>query len=202
MCKSFPKIDALDISSLKCGKACIEENKDCSEHTIKVNQFECVTYIHKDKEKKKLKLLDKMMKPKELIDLLRLKLEKFAIHRFNVEHTAKTFDNLVNNLNVNSILKIHDFSENYTCLLLEETQSFHWVQETATVYPIVVMRKVCNEIWEDHLVFISDDKKHDVPFIEKCNEILHHQYVEQGLQINHDIDYNYGCSSHFKGIVK
>ena len=124
---------------LKCGKACIEENKDCSEHTIKVNQFECVAYIHKDKEKKKLKLLDKMMKPKELIDLLRLKLEKFAIHRFNVEHTAKTFDNLVNNLNVNSILKIHNFSENYTCLLEEETQLLQWVQEAATVYATVVM---------------------------------------------------------------
>ena len=90
----FPKIDALDISSLKCGKAWIEENKDCSEHTIKVNEFERVTYIHKDKEKKKLKLLDKMMKPKDLIDLLKLKLEKFAMHRFNVEHTGKTFDNL------------------------------------------------------------------------------------------------------------
>ena len=145
-CKSFQKIDALDIPLLNCGKACIEENKDCSEHTIKINQFECVTYIHKNKEKEKLKFLDKMMKRKELIDLLKVKLEKFAMHRFNVEQTAKTFDNLVNNLNVNSILKIHDFSENYTCLLLEEIQSFHWVQETATVYPIVVMRKVCNEI--------------------------------------------------------
>ena len=42
-CKSFPKTDALDISSLRCGKTCIEENKDCSEHKIKVNQFEYVT---------------------------------------------------------------------------------------------------------------------------------------------------------------
>ena len=56
-CKSFPKIDALDISLLRCGKACIEEEKDCIELTIKVTQFERVTYIHKDKEKKKLKLL-------------------------------------------------------------------------------------------------------------------------------------------------
>ena len=55
------------------------------------------------------------MKPKELIDLPKLKLEKLAMHRFNVEHTAKTFDNLANNLNVNSILKTHDFSENYAC---------------------------------------------------------------------------------------
>ena len=92
--KSFPKIDALDISLLKCGKACIKENKDCSERTIKVNQFEHVIYIHKDKEKKRLKLLDKIMTPKELIDLLKLKLEKFAMHRFNVEHTVKLLKTL------------------------------------------------------------------------------------------------------------
>ena len=182
---------------LICNKACIEENKDCSEHTIKVNQFERVAYIHKDKEKKKLKLLDKMMKPKDLIDLLKLKLEKFAMHRFNVEHTVKTFDHLVNNLNVNFILKIHYFSKNYTYLLPEEIQSLHWVQDTATVYPTVVMRKVGNEIREDHLMFISDDKKHDLPFVKKWNEILYHDYVKEGLQINHNMEYNDGCSSQF-----
>ena len=52
-CKSFPKIDALDITSLKCSKYCIEENNDCSDHTIKVNQFERVTCIHKEKGKGK-----------------------------------------------------------------------------------------------------------------------------------------------------
>ena len=62
------------------------------------------------------------------------------------------------------------------------------------------MQKVSNEIRENHLVFISDDKKHDVPFIEKCIEIFHHHYVEEGLQINHNIEYNDGCSSQFKCI--
>ena len=166
------------------------EKKNCPNNLIYITT---VTYIHKDKEKKKLKLLDKMMKPKELIDLPKLKLEKFAMHRFNVEHTAKTFDNLANNLNVNSILKTHDFSENYACWLPEETQSLHTVQETATVYPTVGMQKVGNEIREDHLVFISDDKKHDVPFVEKCNEILHHHSLEEGLKSNHNIEYNNDC---------
>ena len=54
-----------------------------------------------------------MIKPKELIDLLKVKPAKLAMHKFNDGHTAKTFDNLVNNLNVNSILKICNFSENY-----------------------------------------------------------------------------------------
>ena len=88
-----------------------------------------------------------MIKPKELIDLLKVKPAKLAMHKFNDGHTAKTFDNLVNNLNVNSILKICNFSENYM-LLPEEIQSFQWVQETATVYPIAVMGKVGNEIRE------------------------------------------------------
>ena len=52
------------------------------------------------------------------------------------------------------------------CLLPEEIQSLHWTQETATVYPIVVIRKVEDDIHEDHIVFISNYKKHDVLFVE------------------------------------
>ena len=59
------------------------------------------------------------------------------------------------------------------------------------------MRKVGNEIREDHLMFISDDKKHDLPFVKKWNEILYHDYVKEGLQINHNMEYNDGCSSQF-----
>ena len=51
---------------------------------------------------------------------------------------SKTFDNF-NNLNVNSMLKIHDFCKNCTYLFPEEIQLLHWVQETATVYSTVVI---------------------------------------------------------------
>ena len=56
-------------------------------------------------------------------------------------------------------MKIHDFSENYTCLLPEEIQSIHWTQETVTICPVVVMSKIGENIQEDHFVFISDNKK-------------------------------------------
>ena len=199
-CKSFPKIDALDIPSLKCSKSCLKEGKDCNEHTILIHQFQRVEYMHKGEQKKKLKLVDQMIKLTDLVTLFKTKMEKFPMHRFSVQNTAKTFDSLVDNLDENSILKIHDFSENYTCLLPEEIQSLHWTQEMATVYPIVVMRKLGDNIREDHLVFISDDKTHDVPFVEKCNEILHDYYAEEGLIITHDIEYNDGCGSQFKCI--
>ena len=82
-----------------------------------------------------------MIKLTDVVTLFKTKLEKFPMHRFSVQNTAKTFDNLVNNLDKHSILKIHDFSENYICLLPEEIQTMQWTQEKATVYPFVVMRK-------------------------------------------------------------
>lgn len=82
----------------------------------------------------------------------------------------------------------------------EEIQSLYWVQETMTAYPIVVLRKVGENVQEDHLVFLLDDKKHDVLFVKKCNEILHQHYADESMSINHDIEYNDGCASQFKCI--
>ena len=39
-CADFCKIDDLAIASLKCSKSCFKENKDCTNHTIKLNQFQ------------------------------------------------------------------------------------------------------------------------------------------------------------------
>ena len=99
-----------------------------------------------------------MLTTSQLVELLKNQLKKFALHRFNVQQTTKTY-NILANLHQYSILKIYDFSEKYTCLLPEEIQSIHWTQETVTIYPVVVMRKIGENIREDHLVFISDDKK-------------------------------------------
>ena len=79
-----------------------------------------------------------MLTPSELLDLLKNKLEQFPRHRFNVQQTAKTYDKLVANLNEHNILKIHDFSENYMCLLPEEILSLHWTQEQATSRPLYI----------------------------------------------------------------
>jgi len=107
-----------------------------------------------------------------------------------VQHTAKAYDDIIESLDNHTILKIHDFSENYTCLLPEEIQSLHWTQETAVVYPIVVLRKVNDVVREDHITFISNDKQKDVSFFELCNQKLHNHYVKEGLNILHDIEYN------------
>ena len=56
---------------------------------------------------------------------------------------TKITDNLMT-LPDGTIIKIQDFSENYTCLLPSEITSIHWTQKQVTVFPVVVLRKVNN----------------------------------------------------------
>ena len=93
-----------------------------------------------------------------------------------------------------TIVKIQNFSENYTCLLPEEIMSIHWTQEQATVCPVVVLRKIDNVLHEDHFTFISDDIKHDVPFVELCNDMIHTYYDKINVDIDLDIEFNDGCA--------
>ena len=109
--------------------------------------------------------MDKMLTPSELLDLLTNKLEQFPKYRFNIQQTAKTYDKLVADLNEHNILKIYDFSKNYECLFAEERESLHWTQEQATVYPIVVLKNAREDVQEDHLTFISNNRKHVVPLL-------------------------------------
>ena len=59
---------------------------DCTAktHTIKVNLFERVDYLHRGNKKKKIHLVEKNVTLKMLVAVLKDKLEDFACHRFNV----------------------------------------------------------------------------------------------------------------------
>ena len=59
---------------------------DCTAktHTIKVNLFERVDYLHKGNKQKKIHLVEKNVTPKIFVAVLKDTLEDFACHRFNV----------------------------------------------------------------------------------------------------------------------
>lgn len=45
--------------------------------------------------------------------------------------------------------------------------------------------------------FIYNNKTHDIPFAENCNEILHQHYNNEGIFLTQDIEYNDSCASQF-----
>ena len=133
-----------------------------------------------------------------LFDLMQKRLCDFPRHRFNVNHTRSVWNQVEEFLENDAVVKIQDFSENYTCLLPKEVQSLHWNQEQCTAYPVVVLRKVDSEICEDHFVIIIDDTKHDVPFVELANKKIHEHYRGLGISFDIDIEFNDGCTSQYK----
>ena len=124
----------------------------------------------------------------------------FLLHRFNVCHTNSMIEHLERNLSPNEILVIQDFSENYSCLLPDEPQSLHWTTQQATVYPVVVLRSVDAKIVEDHFVFFSDDRTHDVAFVEHCAQTIITFYEQKGETFENIIELNDGCAQQFKSI--
>ena len=175
------------------------DQADCTAktHTIKINLFERADYLHKG-NKKKIQLVEKNVIPKMSVAALKQKLKGFACHRFNVSHTNHIFDQAVAGMSDKTIIIIQDFLENYTCLLPKETMSIHWTQEQATVYPVVVLRKVDVNLHEDHFTFISNDLTHDVPFVELCNSMIHTYCDKRYINIEIDIELNDGCASEYK----
>ena len=134
-----------------------------------------------------------------LLENLKTSLLDFPRHRFNNFHTKEVFNSIKNSLKSEQISKIQDFSENYTCLVPEEVQSLHWTQTQVTIFPVVVFRRDdTNNLTEEHLVFISADLHHECAFVEYVNMKIHQYYESIGVKINHDIEFNDGCSAQFK----
>ena len=136
-CKNFKKIHELNIDKLHCSKNCVADNEDCSAKNVFLREQNNYT-----KTKKKLQLFDKVLNSARFVDLLKTTLIGFPCNRFNVNHTSKTYYQAIAGVTNTTIVKTQDFSENYKCLLPEEIMSIHWTQEQATVYPVVVLRKI------------------------------------------------------------
>ena len=122
-------------------------------------------------------------------------------HRYNNAHTKEVHKQAINNLCPGQIIKVQDFNENYTCLVPDEVQSLHWSRKQVTLFPAVSFRKNINDnLLEDQLVYVSNDKKHDCAFVKLVNAKIHEYYKQQGVKINLDIEFNDDCGSQFKSI--
>ena len=122
-------------------------------------------------------------------------------HRYNDARTKEVYKQAINNLCPGQIIKAQDFSENYTCLVPDEVQSLHWSRKQVTLFPVVTFRKDINDnLLEDQLVYVSNDKKHDCAFVKLVNAKIYEYYKQQGVKINLDIEFNDDCASQFKSI--
>ena len=126
------------------------------------------------------------------------KIETFAGHRFNLKHTDAMIDNLLESLRDHELVIVQDFSKNYDCILPDEPQSIHWTSQQPTVYPVVTLQCHKKKSVKDHFVFISDDRTHDISFVEYCADHINEFYSVNHPNITSFIKLNDGCAQQFK----
>lgn len=83
-------------------------------------------------------------------------------HDFIAKKQSSFFETQKKNLKNNELLIICDFSENYSFIVQNAIQSFHWVNKQCTIHPFVIYYKHGNEIDHLSIVMIAESLKHDV----------------------------------------
>ena len=158
-----------------CRHDCKHNDELCDSHTIVFHQFKQSNYKKKKGEtKNNLGLVTDRCTINALLETLKELMETFPRHRFNNCQTESVYREAINALTPRQLVKVQDFSENYTCVVPDEVQSLHWAQAQVTIFPVVTFRRDEDKnLIEDHLVFLSDDKIHDSSFVELVNNKIH-----------------------------
>lgn len=82
-------------------------------------------------------------------------------HSFIAKQQSAYFSRLKENVQVNEAVITLDFSENYSFVVQDEAQSFHWTKDQATVHPFAVYYRDQDEVKYKSFVFISDCLLHN-----------------------------------------
>jgi hypothetical protein len=106
---------------------------------------------------------------KEFIESLLEKLLLLLHHSFTATQQAMFLKELKCNLQSREFVVLCDFAENYSFVLQDEAQGFHWNNAQATIHPFVIYFKKAYALNTEHenLVMISECWKHDSILLHK-----------------------------------
>ena len=147
----------------------------------------------------RMKLQTMLLPRQEFIDFTVRKIEAVIPHSFITKSQNLYIKQGKENLGFNEVLILMDFAENYNFVLQNEVQSYHWSHSSCSVHPVVIYsRNGDGTIIETSLCFISDDLKHDVPFVYSVQEKTTN-FIKLTLPSVDKIEYiTDGCSTQYK----
>jgi hypothetical protein len=88
-------------------------------------------------------------------------LKLYRHHAFVTTAQATFYKDTKKDLEENEVLVVCDFAENYSFVVQDEIQSFHWINEMATVQPFVAYYKTGTTMQHIKYVVISEWSTHD-----------------------------------------
>ncbi|XP_034240324.1 uncharacterized protein LOC117644802 [Thrips palmi] len=129
------------------------------------------------------------------------KLLEYKKHNFIAKKQAAALKECKANLKVGEVLTLGDFSENYSFLIQDAIQGFHWNNDQATLHPFVnyFRRTEEAEIEFCTLIVISDELKHNTAAVHAFQERLL-KYLEEkiGRKVKKIFYWSDGAAAQYK----
>ncbi len=182
-----------DYKSLMAKTVCSLESKDCMLHRCDtcpgeealeefllsaVGDFdpeETISFkqwVHTDREA----LITKQLPIEEFVSELSTAIWNLSCHHFIAKHQSNHLKSLKENLSPSEIVVLMDFAENYSFIVQDASQGFHWENSQATVHPFAIYYKGNGDNVEClSICAISDSLVHDT--------VVVHAFLTQAISI-------------------
>ena len=117
--------------------------------------------------------LETVSKPAdEFVELFCEKLELLLPHSFIATQQASFYKECKSTLQPGELLVTADFSENYSFILQDAAQGFHWNNSQATIHPFLVYYTDTGELHQQSYVVISECLHHDTVAVYLFQKML------------------------------
>lgn len=134
----------------------------------------------------------------EFIETLCEQLLILKRHSFIARRQAEYYNHLKQNIGVNEAVVCMDFAENYSFVLQDEAQSFHWNNDQATIFPIAVYYNDHN-IHYKSIVCISECLQHDTTAVHLFQKrLISHLKLEVIRDLKKIYYFSDGAAAQFK----
>lgn len=135
----------------------------------------------------------------EFIDELLEALNNLLRHSYIAKQQSKYFKDLKENLPPGCFIVICDFAQNYSFVIQDEIQGFHWNNEQATLHPFVYYYKnETEDLKSGSFVAISDCKKHDTVLFYLFQKQFMKFLKKKHNNVVKVIYFTDGCSGQYK----
>ena len=136
----------------------------------------------------------------EYVETLINSLETLIPHSFISKSQSGYLKIMKENIDCSKAIVLLDFSENYSYVIQNEVQGYHWTQDSCSLHPVVIYThsEYSGDITVTNLCILSDDLEHDVAFVYETQKIVT-QFLKDNFPMIKDINYfSDGCAAQYK----
>ena len=138
----------------------------------------------------------------EFFESLLEKLVSLKTHHYIAKLQTQFLQEKKEQLSERECIVLADFSENFKFVVQDEIQSYHWVNQQATVHPFIYYHKVNSTLCSQCICVISDTTNHNTVTVHMFLTYLMKHIKETIPHVNKIIYFSDGASSQYKNKKK